>query len=63
MKMDPNLTSPIVLNAVLNATLNQPPQSWWTPLIYPVTILVSASIGAIASLFGFRIKEQQEVIK
>lgn len=58
--MDPNLTSPIVLNAVLNATLNQSPQPWWTPLISPVSILVSASVGVFASLFGFRIKEQQE---
>lgn len=48
------------MNAVLNATLNQPPQLWWTPLISPVSILFGALVGVFASLFSLRIKEQQE---
>ena len=47
-KMDPNLTSPIVLNAVLNATLNQPPQPWWfslIPLLMPLLVVFLGAYG------------------
>ena len=43
--MDPNLTQPIILNATLNATLIQSPQS---SIITPI----AAAIGAIAALIG-----------
>lgn len=48
----PNLTSPVILNAAINATLSQPPQSWWASTT--MSALITASVTLLAVYLGQR---------
>jgi len=57
--MDPNLTTPIILNATLNATLIQPPQSI---LSNPaITTLLGIVIGWLLNLSSSAIQEKRQL--
>lgn len=57
--MDLNLY-PVVLTPIINATLNQPPEPVWIPLISPLSVLAGTFVGVFASLLSLRLKEKQD---
>ena len=57
--MDPNLTHPIILNAIVNATLYQPLQPWYSPISDILGKIPGPLIGAFFGvLFGFKINDK-----
>ncbi|WP_410509593.1 hypothetical protein RSJ42_05080 [Methanosarcina hadiensis] len=60
IEMDPNLTTPIIINATLNGTLNQPPQSLSSnPLVVALLGIVAVVIGWLLNYISSTIHENK----